>query len=139
MDAVRASIIAEAQSWLGTPYHHRAQVKGVGVDCAMLPIAVYSAVGVIKHFTPEPYPPDWMLHRSEERFLGYVQRFAVPTATPQPGEVALFRFGRCVSHAGIICEPGYMIHADLRAGCVCRTEIATYADRLHSFWSVPGV
>jgi len=30
------SLIDEARTWLGTPYHHQPRVKGVGVDCAML-------------------------------------------------------------------------------------------------------
>ena len=27
------AIIAEARSWLGTPWHHQASLKGVGCDC----------------------------------------------------------------------------------------------------------
>ena len=42
----RAAVVAEAKAWLGTPYHHRAKLKGVGVDCAQLPIAIYAAVGL---------------------------------------------------------------------------------------------
>ena len=40
-DAQRAAVVAEARSWIGTPYHHAADVKGHGVDCAMLLIRVY--------------------------------------------------------------------------------------------------
>ncbi|EQD79095.1 phage associated protein, partial [mine drainage metagenome] len=116
-----------------------ADLKGIGVDCAMLPVRVFVDLGLLAPFDPRPYPHDWMLHRSEERFLGWVERFAVRTVAPQPGDLALFRFGRCVSHGGIICEPGYMIHADLRARRVERTEIEPYAGRLHSYWSVKDV
>lgn len=137
--ATRAQIVDEAAAWLATPYHHAADIKGAGVDCAMLLVRVFVAVGCVPPFDPRPYPHDWMLHRSDERFLRLVDRFAAPTENPQPGDVALFRFGRCVSHAGIICEPGYMIHADLRSGGVRRAEIINYASRLHSFWSVAGV
>ncbi|MDO6044547.1 hypothetical protein Q4P48_08410 [Neisseria gonorrhoeae] len=44
---LRARIVEEARSWLGTPYHHHAMVKGAGVDCAMLLVAVYGAVGLL--------------------------------------------------------------------------------------------
>lgn len=32
----RAAVIAEAESWLSTPYHHEARIKGHGVDCAQI-------------------------------------------------------------------------------------------------------
>lgn len=135
----REHIVAEAWSWIGTPYHHAADVKGAGVDCAMILVRVFVDLGLAPPFDPRPYPRDWMLHRSEERFLGWVERFAERTETPERGDVVLFTFGRCVSHGGIICDPGYMIHADLRAGAVVRSEIAPYAHRLHSYWRVRGV
>lgn len=132
-------IVAEAARWIGTPYHHAADVLGVGVDCAMLPVRVFCGLGLVPPFDPRPYPADWMLHRDEERYLGWVQRWAKRVETPAAGDLALFRFGRCVSHGGIVCEPGYMIHAHLPAGRVTRAEIAPYAHRLHSFWRVHGV
>ncbi len=135
----RDRIVTEAYDWLGTPYHHAADVKGVGVDCAMLLVRVFVDLGHAPAFDPRPYPCDWMLHRSEERFLGWVERFADRIEAPEPGDVALFTFGRCVSHGGIVCEPHYMIHADLRSGAVVRSEIATYNHRLHSHWRVRSV
>ena len=32
----RAAVVAAAREWIGTPYHHMADIKGVGCDCAML-------------------------------------------------------------------------------------------------------
>ena len=135
----RADIVAAATAWIGTPYHHAADVLGVGVDCAMLPVRVFCGLGLVPLFDPRPYSHDWMLHRSEERYLGWVERWAERVENPQIGDLVLFRFGRCVSHGGSVCEHGYMIHAHLPAGCVTRTEIAPYASRLHSYWSVRGV
>lgn len=34
--------VAEAITWLGTPYHHQGRVKGVGVDCGTLLCEVYA-------------------------------------------------------------------------------------------------
>ncbi|MDE1988904.1 MAG: hydrolase [Betaproteobacteria bacterium] len=138
---MRDAIIREAESWLDPPtlYHHAADIKSVGVDCAMLLVRVFCDLGLAPAFDPRPYPHDWMLHRSEERFLGWVEQFAVRVDEPAPGRVAIFRFGRCASHGGILCDGGMMIHADLRAGRVIRSELATYAHRLHSIWSVHGV
>ena len=72
----RAAVVAEARRWLGTPYHHAARVRGAGVDCAMLPAAVYRTAGLIPDFTIERYPPDWHLHRDTERYLDIVTRHA---------------------------------------------------------------
>ena len=33
-------IVTEARTWVRTPYHHQARLKGVGVDCAGLVIGV---------------------------------------------------------------------------------------------------
>ena len=32
----REWLVAEALTWLGTPYHHAGRVKGGGTDCGML-------------------------------------------------------------------------------------------------------
>ena len=32
MIVTRSALIAEARSWLGTPWHHQASLKGVGCD-----------------------------------------------------------------------------------------------------------
>lgn len=132
------AIVAEAERWLGTPYHHAADVLGVGVDCAMLPVRVFCDLGLVPPFDPRPYPHDWMLHRSDEIYLGWVERFGERVDDPEPGDLALFRVGRCLAHGGIVVAPGVMIHADLRAGGVERCEISRWSDRLAGYWRVRG-
>ncbi len=116
--SLRDTIVAEAQSWLGTPYHHEGMVKGAGTDCAMLLVAVYHAAGVIPPIDPRPYPPDWHLHRGEERYLGWLEDYAAPVLAPGPGDVAVFQFGRCFSHAGIVVRWPLLIHAYVGEGVV---------------------
>lgn len=36
-----SNTVAEALTWLGTPYHQQGRVKGVGVDCGTLLCEVY--------------------------------------------------------------------------------------------------
>lgn len=45
--STRAQVVAEARSWLGTPWVHQHQVKGVAVDCAQHTIAVGQACGFV--------------------------------------------------------------------------------------------
>lgn len=103
--AQRATFIAEATGWLGTPFRDQADVKGGGVDCAMLLVRAAVDTGLVGAFDPRPYPPQWHLHRDEERFLAIVAKLGreVPRAAI-PGDVIVYQVGRCFSHGGIIVE-----------------------------------
>lgn len=117
----RQQIVAEARTWLGTPYHHQARLKGEGVDCAMILCEVFEAVGLVPHVAPEKdenYPPDWHFHRDEERYLKWIEQYGTEVAVPSAGDVALFQFGRCISHGAIVVEWPVVIHAYFREGCV---------------------
>lgn len=109
----RAAVVAEALTWLGTPYHHRGLLKGIGVDCAQLPIGVYAGAGLIEKFDTGDYPGDWHLHREEERYWGIVEKLAGPIdrADLQPGDLILFKFGRAFSHGAIVIDLPTIIHA----------------------------
>jgi cell wall-associated NlpC family hydrolase len=112
----RQSVVAEAISWLRTPYHHRAQVKGLrgGVDCARLPAAVYgpAGVGLIPAIPDFDYDPQWHLHRSEEIYLHWVLKFAHQIqGPPWPGDFILYEFGRTRSHGAIVIAWPKIIHA----------------------------
>jgi len=127
--------VAEARSWIGTPYHHLADVKGVGVDCAMLTWRVFHDLGYFEVPDPRPYPPHWHLHRSEEKYLLNFETWAFPVDEPQPGDIALFRFGRTVSHSGILTSPTTMVHSYLGLGC-WEDDLRTHQARFHSYWSI---
>jgi cell wall-associated NlpC family hydrolase len=115
----RHALVTAAHGWLNTPYHHRARVKGAGVDCAQLLIGVYADAGLISAFDTGEYPPDWMLHREEERFLAWIDQYLVEVEQPLPGDVAIWRFGRSFSHGAIVTYWPEFIHAWRVAGCVC--------------------
>lgn len=142
MSLERELVIAEARTWLRTPYHHEGAVKGAGVDCAMLPICVYrNALDLFTEFDPRPYPPEWHLHRNEEKYIEGLKRCgARQVAVPKPGDIAMFKFGRTVSHGSIVldeCANFEFIHSYLNMGVIMtRLNELDYADRLHSFWSV---
>lgn len=134
---LRARVVAEARTWLGTPYANLGAVKGAGVDCAMILVRVYQAVGIVPpDFDPRPYSPEWYLHRSEERYLAGLEQWARRVDAPGPGDVALFRFGRTASHGAIVVDDVLMIHAHRPARVVALQERRALADRLDSYWSV---
>lgn len=116
---IRAQIVAEARTWVGTPYHHRASIKGAGVDCAMILIEVYSAVGLVAKFDPGEYVHDWMLHKSAEKYLEWVEQHSKRTNSPLPGDIAVWQFGRTFSHGSIVVDWPLVIHAHRRSRAVC--------------------
>ena len=125
--------------WLRTPYRHSANVLGAGVDCAMLLVEVFKAVGYLDpRFDPRPYSPNWYLHRSQERYLEPLGLCAerVPERDALPGDIAVYRFGRTASHGTIIVDDALLIHANRESRCVELRERASIADRLDSCWTV---
>jgi hypothetical protein len=128
----------------------------------MLLLEVYERTGLVPHLelvetVADPdgeiakYPPDWMLHRDEERYLQIVERFARklpehgPGSMPHDGDIALYRWGRTISHGGIVDGWPRIIHAFSRSGRVeygegDRGEIGGCAidgrPRLVGFWSL---
>lgn len=133
---LRAAIVAEAYTWLRTPYAHCANVKGAGVDCAMLLVEIGKAVGIVPaDFDPRPYEPEWYLHRDEERYMAGLERFMRRVEVGKPGDIDLFRFGRCAAHGAVIVSDELMIHAYRPHGNVELHERRALADRYDSTWS----
>lgn len=117
----RRAVVAEAMTWIGTPYHHHARIKGVGTDCAQILCAVYEACGLVEHVDTGFYPTDWHLHRSEEIYARWLYKYALrlePADKPLPGDVALFKFGRCFSHGAILVDDGLLVHAYIGRGVI---------------------
>jgi cell wall-associated NlpC family hydrolase len=116
----RRLVIKEALTWLGTNFHHEGMVKGAGVDCGMLLVAVYRAVHVIPEFTIEHYAYQWHLHRTEEKYLDYLRQFAleIPEGEQQAADVVIWKLGRTYSHAAIITDWPGIIHSAVGFGVV---------------------
>ena len=139
----RAAVVAEAYTWLGTPYHVGAKIKGVGVDCAQLLVAVYETLGFVDDVQLAPYNTQWFLHHTDELFLAgiasYCQRVGGLLAPVLPGDILLFKYGRAVSHGAIAIDSTTVVHAVRLAGLVTLEEIgpgAPLSARLHSVWRI---
>ena len=126
MTEIQARIVDEAKSWLGTRYHRQANVKGAGVDCAMILVEVYANAGLIERFDPRPYAPDWHLHRSEEKYLEQIVGHADEVEDPQPGDVILIKFGRAFSHSAIVVNYPLVIHAYAAERAVVYGDVSKY-------------
>ncbi|MGC1108531.1 MAG: hypothetical protein WA870_01535 [Methylovirgula sp.] len=143
----RARVVAEARRWIGTPYHNCADILGAGVDCGMLIVRVFVDTGLCAAFDPRPYPADWHLHRGQERYLGFIFDHCAEVDAPAPGDVVVFRYGRCYSHGGIVTNPSPLsfVHAVWPAKIVIEEELGRNvqladperARRFFSYWKKP--
>ncbi len=120
---LRQRLVARARAWLRTPYVQQGAILGAGVDCSMLLVRVWVEAGIVEEFDPRPYPPSWHMHHSEERYLAWMDTLACRTETPQAGDIALFRFGRCFSHGGVMIAPDAMISASSGHGRVVASDL----------------
>ncbi|HWR15175.1 MAG TPA: hypothetical protein VN577_10120 [Terriglobales bacterium] len=120
------TVIEESRTWIGTPYAHMAMVKGAGVDCAMILKAVYEKVfpELFAGVEIEYYPPDWHLHRDDERYVDNILRYAeeIPESEVQPGDIVVIKFGRSFAHGGIVTGWPNVVHAYMNARCVIEED-----------------
>ena len=104
-------VLSEARSWLGTPWHHSARLKGHGVDCVNFLAAIVEPVGVNIE-VPRFYgrTPD-----SDEILVG-MREFCteLPLDTPlREGLFLAFRYVGVVHHVAMATSENTIIHASL--------------------------
>ncbi len=137
----RAEVCRVARTFARTPYHHFGMIKGVGVDCATLLAMVYREAGIVDVEDPAAYSPQFFLHRSEEKYLAEIVKYAreITEAEAKPGDVVVWKIGRTFAHGAIILDPGWpaIIHALSDAGFVTedRGDGGRLAGREHRFFS----
>jgi len=138
---MREKIIREARTWIGTPFHHQARVKGAGVDCANLLVAVYCGLGLAELPKIDPYSQDWHLHHDEPRFINMLLNYCEPTDKPLAGDIAMFQYGRQAAHGAIVIDENTVIHAWRDAGQVVETQIklSPLEKRLVGFYRLKGL
>jgi cell wall-associated NlpC family hydrolase len=123
---LRAALVTEARSWLGTPYVRRAMVKGSGADCASFLLACLRNVGLVsmdeaRDELKRVFSDDWFCHASDEQYKLRVLRHAEllcecvghRTAEIAPGNLLLIRTAgsRRYNHGGLCVGWPRVVHA----------------------------
>ena len=138
----RDAILAEARSWLGTPYVHGASLKGAGCDCLGLVRGVWRALVGPEPESPPPYTPDWAEASGRDALLEAASRWLepIPLGEAEPGDVLLFRWrdGAPAKHCGVATGPARMIHAHDGA-VVAEVALGVWRPRLTAAFRFPGL
>lgn len=107
-------VVAEALTWVGTPYRHQGVAKGVGCDCLGLVRGIWRAVYGWELQHPGPYAPDWA-EAGQERLLAGLRRHFIErrTADVRPGDLLAFRWRPHLParHLGVMVPQDRFIHA----------------------------
>src|SRR5262245_14718544 len=108
---MRTTVISLARTWLGTPYHHQASLKGVGCDCIGLVRGIWRELyGAEAEARALPaYTRDWAEAQGRETLLEAARRHLVeiPHFTAQAGDVLVFRWrrGSLAKHCAVLSKP----------------------------------
>ncbi|KQZ94203.1 peptidase P60 [Mesorhizobium sp. Root157] len=127
MSPMANQTVAEALSWVGTPYRHQAASKGVGCDCLGLIRGVWRSLYGRDLETPAAYAPDWAESSGEERLLlGARRNFRTRDANEfAAGDLLIFRWRQHLpaKHAGIAVSPDHFVHAYQGGGLVVKSAL----------------
>lgn len=138
----RDAIVAEARSWLGTPYRHQASVRGVGCDCLGLVRGVWRALIGPEPIEAPPYTPDWAEAGDSETLECALARVMRVTALrgAAPGDVVAFRMraGSPAKHVAILSARDRIIHAYWARAVVESRFAPWWQSRVAGVFSFPG-
>lgn len=108
-------VVTLARSWIGTPYHNMAAVKGRGCDCLGLLRGVYAEVSGELIGTPvyKGRPPRASLGRETMLEAARKHLVEVPVETRGPAVVLVFRVHPKLAawHCGIMTNETDMVHS----------------------------
>jgi NlpC/P60 family putative phage cell wall peptidase len=122
---IPALVVAQARSWIGTPYLHQASIRGAGADCLGLLRGIWRAIYGEEPEAVPPYTDDWAEPAHDEVLLAAARRWLLekPVTDDAQGDVLLFRMRNAsiAKHLGVQsqagCEPRF-IHAYTGHGVV---------------------
>lgn len=132
----RSAFVAEARTWLDTPYRHQGRLKGVGVDCIGLVIGACRELGLFDlDVGAYPARPDGTLRARIAEHSN-----AISYAEAQPGDVLLFHWAGVPTHVGIVTDPGHLIHSYAVNRKVIEHRIdARWSSQIVCAFPIPGV
>ncbi len=132
----REQIIAEARTWIGTPWVHTGRLKGIACDCIGVGLCVPRALGIF----PADFDVTGYSRNPEPRILlGYLRQYMDRTDHPTGGDLLLVRPYRLPQHIQMLTFDGTVIHAIDRQRGVREHRIDVNRYPIASAWKYRGV
>lgn len=102
-------IVATARSWIGTPFHHQARIRGKGCDCFGLIIGVARELGLRGKNGTLVADHDEVTYPRMPRGQYVVDRLSkifdeIPVESAGPGDVMLFKIHGNPQHMAILSD-----------------------------------
>lgn len=136
-------LIKLTRSWIGTPYHNMAAVKGRGCDCLGLLRGVHAEVTGELINTPHyrRYPP--RISTSVETLIKAADQHLIklPTTIREPGVILIFRVHpKLIAwHCGIMTTKTEMIHSHSGREVYEITLGQRWESRVIAAYKFPGI
>lgn len=115
MTISRMDAVAEARSWLGTPFKHQASLKGVGCDCIGLIRGVGTALGLVDYDEKSDKAKPFLNYRlmpDSKKMRQGLRTFLVPidVIDAKPGDIFFMAWTKEPQHVAFISDHG-IIHS----------------------------
>ena len=130
-----ADIVKTAREYIGTPFHHQARIKGVGIDCAGLLICVARELG-LQHYDVQGYsrvPSGAEFERHLTANLDIIDAI-------EPGCILLMAFDTDPQHVAICTSLTSIVHAHFEVRkCVEHDIDAIWESRIRAIYRFRGL
>lgn len=120
-----------AREWVGVVYQHRGTTRR-GCDCTGLLVGIAQELGLLKNYKLRSYSFDWNLHAGAGNYIvEELKRYSneIPKSETRVGDILIFRFGKCLAHAGILVAKGLFVHS------IAKAKVCKYSVLKNSIWS----
>lgn len=102
-------IVAQARSWLGTPFHHQARLKKVGCDCLGLIVGVVDELELKDKNGVRLAAYDEVTYSKEPDGEYLIQKLVdvlaeIPASEMRAGDLALFKVRENPQHLAILSD-----------------------------------
>lgn len=137
----RADIIAEAETWIGTPFVWQADVKGRGCDCKGL------LVGIARELRlPEADSIASRLHAYRTDFSPAMMaqglsETLIPTDDPKPADIVAFEIGKVAGprHLALLMPDNRIVHCYGKGPSRVISAPIGRSRKVHSYWTWPSL
>jgi len=116
-------VVAKAREYIGTPWHHAARCKGVGIDCIGLFVCVGQELG-LQIIDVVNYSMGSQLNRMLDELDPYV--IDVDLKDVRTGDLMVFSGKMMPNHCGIYSGEDTLIHAWRTVGKVVEMPLDEY-------------